>query len=340
MADEAAAKAARDALEVSRRAAMQLVQGTGAARTNALLGRSAKALEERIRQIAPNLGEDSFTIVQLRATLRQVQQVLREVTLPMLKEAVVDTAAQAAEKAAKGTVDYLVEADRAFRGVGDAPIALRKASMLEVGVHGAKASVLRRLATGVQAVKGKQAEPGILQRYGMETVKHFEQELQVGLVAKKSWNEMSRDITKHSPFLQGKPHWWAHRIVRTECMGAANKSNHEAINGSSQAIGGHAPDSLRHVRRPDRRRLLRGPRAGQARRRALRHLGGQMEHPPARPNDREIITPHRARWPLPDYLEQMSDDEVEERWRELGNKREVPERPLMSTVPGFGGYEG
>ena len=203
MADEAAAKAARDALEVSRRAAMQLVQGTGAARTNALLGRSAKALKERIRQIAPNLGEDSFTIVQLRATLRQVQQVLREVTLPMLKGAVVDTAAQAAEKAAKGTVDYLVEADRAFRGVGDAPIALRKASMLEVGVHGAKASVLRRLATGVQAVKGKQAGPGILQRYGMETVKHFEQELQVGLVAKKSWNEMSRDITKHSPFLRG-----------------------------------------------------------------------------------------------------------------------------------------
>ncbi len=339
MADEKAAEAARNALEASRRAAMALVQGTGAARTNAILGRSAKALEARIREIAPSLGEDSFTIVQLRATLRQVQQVLKEVTLPALKETVVDVGQQAAKKSAENTVDYLKKADKAFRGVGEAPIALREASMLDAGMQGAKASVLRRLATGVQAVRGKQAGPGILQRYGMETVKQFEQELQTGLIAKKSWNEMSRDITKHSPFLQSKPHWWAHRIVRTEVMGAYNKSNHEAIKESARQL----PDMLQILSATfdDRTGADSIATHGMVRRvsEPFDSWYGQFDHPPDRPNDRGVITPHRARWPLPEYLQPRSDDEIEDRWREQGNKAPVPERPLMSTVPGFGETE-
>ncbi len=338
--DEAAARAARQALEASRENAMRLIQGAGAARTNAMLGRSAEALEERLRRIAPSLGEETFTVVQLRAALAQVKQVLKEVSLPMLKDAVLDTATQAAEKSAKGTVQYLKDADKAFRGVGEQPIALREATMLDAGVQGAKASVLRRLATGVQAVKGKQAGPGILSRYGMQTVKQFEQELQSGLIAKKSWNEMAEDITTHSPFLQGKPKWWAHRIVRTEVMGAYNKSNHEAIKESAKQLGGML--QILSATFDDRTGADSYAVHGQVRRvdEPFDSWFGQYEHPPNRPNDREVVVPHRARWPLPDYLEQMSDDEVEERWRELGNKREVPERPLMSTVPGFGGYEG
>ncbi len=200
--------------------------------------------------------------------------------------------------------------------------------------------MLRRLATGVQAVKGKQAGPGILSRYGMQTVKQFEQELQSGLIAKKSWNEMAEDITTHSPFLQGKPKWWAHRIVRTEVMGAYNKSNHEAIKESAKQLGGML--QILSATFDDRTGADSYAVHGQVRRvdEPFDSWFGQYEHPPNRPNDREVVVPHRARWPLPDYLEQMSDDEGEERWRELGNKREVPERPLMSTVPGFGGYEG
>ena len=116
MANQPAAKAARDALESTRRAATDLVTHAGAPRTNEILTRSAKALEERIKTILPNLGEDSFTIVQLRATLAQVQQVLLETTLPGLSTTLATTTAQAAKAGAKGTVDYLVAADKAFRG--------------------------------------------------------------------------------------------------------------------------------------------------------------------------------------------------------------------------------
>jgi hypothetical protein len=119
-------------------------------------------------------------------------------------------------------------------------------------------------------------------------------------------------------------------------MGAYNKSNHEAIKESARQL----PDMLQILSATfdDRTGADSYAVHGQVRRvgEPFDSWYGQYEHPPNRPNDRDVITPHRARWPLPEYLRQKTDDEVEERWAELGNKREVPERPQMSTVPGFG----
>ena len=61
-----------------------------------------------------------------------------------------------------------------------------------------------------------------------------------------------------------------------------------------------------------------------------------FQHPPNRPNDRSTVLPHRTRWPLPDELRPRTQDEVEEAWVREGHKSEMPERPEMSTVPGFG----
>jgi len=38
-------------------------------------------------------------------------------------------------------------------------------------------------------------------------------------------------------------------------------------------------------------------------------------------------------WDIPEELKQKTDAEVEARWRELGNKKPVPSRPKMTTVP-------
>ena len=211
------AKGARVALALSRQAALDLVHGAGAARTTELLQQSAKELAARIARIAPGVGEESFTIVQLRAALAQVRAVLKTVALPALRDTVVEEGGRAAAESARHTVDYLTTADRAYRGVGEQPIALRTASMLEAAQHGARSSVLSRLAHGVErrGHKTKRVKMGILARYGTETIAEFEHTLQIGLITKKSWPDIRRDITKKSPFLQGKPAWWAHRIVRT-----------------------------------------------------------------------------------------------------------------------------
>ena len=336
------AKGARDALEASRRAAVEMVQGAGARRTNELLERSAALLRDKLASVAPSLGEDSFTVAQLRATLAQVQHVLVSVTIPALHGTVVDVSRDAAADSARMTATFMAAADKAYRGVGDQPIALKSAAMMEAGVQGAHASVLRRLASsGDPNVKGAsrrkhRAKPGILARYGIETVKDFEQTLQAGMIAKRSWVDMREDITRRSPFLQGKPSYWAHRIVRTEVMAAHNSSAHHSIVKAKEQL----PDMLKILSETFDDRTAADSYAdhGQVRRpeEEFENWYGTFPYPPGRPNDRAVVVPHRARWPLPDELQPMSDDEIDEAWAREKRKGDPPERPLMSTVPGFG----
>lgn len=342
MADPSRVKAAKDALEAGRAAAQRLVDGVGAQQADDLLRRSAAELKARLAKIAPSLGEDSFTVVQLRAALAQVQHVLTTVTLPALRDTVVDLGEHAARESTESSYRYLLKADRAFRGAGEQPISINTTSMMDAGMQGSRASVLRRLATGVEkrrhprTKRPTRARVGILSRYGIETIGHFERELQIGLLARKSWIDMRSDITRHSPFLQGSPKFWAHRIVRTEIMGAHNAAAHHSIVAAGQQLGGMlkilsavfddrtGADSYAdhgQVRRPDEE---------------FESWYGSFLHPPDRPNDRGTVVPHRQRWELPEYLEPRSDDEVAERWAFEKRKGEPPERPLMSTVEGFG----
>lgn len=60
---------------------------------------------------------------------------------------------------------------------------------------------------------------------------------------------------------------------------------------------------------------------------------GQMMHPPARPNDRAVVTPHRKSWPIPEYLKPRTDGDVLARWRLEGRKGAPPPRPRQTTVP-------
>lgn len=61
--------------------------------------------------------------------------------------------------------------------------------------------------------------------------------------------------------------------------------------------------------------------------------GGLYQHPPNRPNDREVVVPHRLSWPIPHELHPRSDAEVLAAWKRERRLGAPPKRPQMSTIP-------
>lgn len=330
---------AQATLAKNRRDAITTVQAKGVDATRDMLERSAIHLQKRLTH-AEGLkgpGKDSFTATQLRTTLRQVTHVLKTVT-GGLKATILDVGEDAAERSAGDTVDYLLAADKAFRGVGVQPLAIREALMMDRAMKGVNASILRRLASSGEPIEGADEIPhraklGILERYGVETIGVFEDTLQQGLLARKSWAEMRDDLIEQSPFLKGKPAHWAERIVRTEAMGAYNKAGWESVREADEQLGDMvkilsatfddrtAADSYAvhgQIRRPDE---------------PFESWFGLYMHPPNRPNDREIVVPHRIAWEIPTYLQWRTPAEIQKAWMREGRKGAPPERPTMTTVP-------
>jgi len=200
------------------------------------------------------------------------------------------------------------------------------------------ATVLRRLASSGTPAAGADAIPhparaGILERYGLRTVGHFEEILQRGLIARAPWQDVVDEIASASPFLRGAPAFWAERIVRTETAGIYNRAGWEAIRSANEESGDFlkilsatfddrtAADSYAvhgQIRRPDE---------------PFESWYGLYHHPPNRPNDREVVVPHRMAWPIPPYLAWRSDREIAARWALEGRKGRPPPRPKMTTVP-------
>lgn len=328
---------AHNALNKNRRDALDLVSGLGVVRTRKLLETAARDLQKRINaRVRAKTGE-TFTIAQLRTTLVQVRETIRELN-GGLQENILDAGHQAAENAVEHTVEYLRRADAAFRGVGEQPLALREAAMFEESIQGARSSILHRLASSGEPVENADEEPhpariGILQRYGEQTVHHFERTLQRGLIARKTWGQMAEDITEDSPFLKQAPAFWAARIVRTEVMGAYNRSSWESIREADQQL----EDMTKILSATFDERTAADSYAvhGQIRHpeEAFESWFGLYQHPPNRPNDREIVVPHRMSWPIPKYLAWRSGTDILKAWKRDGNKGTPPERPLMTTIP-------
>lgn len=330
-----------ESLVRDRREAARLVQQTGLKSTQALLQRAQKDLVQRLAR-AEGLGgpgTDSFTAAQLRATLDRVKLVTRNLAQAMEAETL-KGGAEAARQGASLAARELVDADRAFRGVGGAPLALDEARMLDVAAQGVRASQLRRIAlSGTRAARGTETErshmgkPGVLRRYGVETIAHFERILQTALVTKKSLRDVRNDLVAASPFLQGAPAHWAQRIARTEYMGALNRGAWEASREAHQQLGDvvkvlcatfddrTASDSYAvhgQIRRPEE---------------PFEWWDGAYQHPPNRPNDREVVLTYRVSWPIGDALKWMPDLAVKAAWTREKRRGAPPERPLMTTVP-------
>lgn len=332
---KARAEDAKDVLTQNRQAALSYADHAGPGRVRELMAFAEADLLERIAAVH---GAGTFTEVNLQSMLRQVRLVTSQLTT-QLTGTIVDESDQMSTMAAQGTIDYMTEADNQFRGTGVRPLALDEASMFDVAKTGARASVLRRLAmSGEVGGVDPNADPakmGIMQRYGLNTVGEFEKVLRVGLVTRKGIDEVKGSLTKASPFLQGKPGFWAERIARTEMMGAYNRAGWESQREVNEQIGGDEMVRILCATFDDRTAADSYAVHGQIRRteEAFETWYGMMQHPPARPNDREIVVPHRIQWDIPDYLKPMSPGSIAERWHYEGRKGHPPPRPLMTTVP-------
>lgn len=323
-------EAAREVLARNRGYALGYLQQAGERRTQDLLRASADDLKKRLKAAEgpKGPGKDSFTAQQLRATMAQVQAVTRDLQRGMQRQ-LVGQAPEAAERGAEGAARYMVAADKAFRGVGTQPLALRTARMLQTASEEAPGSILQRILTDTL----HPGRPGVLQRYGAATILHFEGELQKGVVTRKSRAEVVQDLTDKSPFLQGAPRFWAERIARTELHGAMNKGQLDGMRQAHKQLG----DMVKILSAvfDDRTGSDSFAVHGQIRRleEPFEWWEGAYMHPPNRPNDREVVVPHRQAWPIPPYLAWRDEEQVATRWRAEGRKGPVPDRPVMTTVP-------
>ncbi len=336
MASKKLVKKAGDVLARNREAALKLAGDAGVRKTRALLQEAQRDLNKRSAAKVRGLDEDTFTVTQMRATMAQLQRVVFELT-GELRDVVLDTSFQAAEAAGGDVVGYLLVADKAFRGVGTTPLALREASMMESATQGARSSVLRRLASSGEPVRNADDEPhkakaGILQRYGVETVKHFEREMQKGLVTGKSWAEMEDDLTAKSPFLQQAPAFWAARIVRTEAMSAYGASSWESIREADEQLGDMT--KILSAVFDERTGADSFATHGQIRRpeEPFETWYGALMYPPDRSNDRGCVVPHRISWPIPKYLQWKDPGQTAARWALEGHKEKMPPIPEMTTI--------
>ncbi len=326
----------KEILTANRQSALHYADQVGVGRVQELLRFAESDLTDRIASMKAGAG--TFTDVHLRATLAQVRAVTQGL-VEQMTSTLADEADSMAGMAAGGTVDYMVAADNAFRGVGTTPLAFREAGVLDSAKMGARSSLLRRI--GWSGEDEDQADPdahrgkqGVLHRYGMNTIGEFEKILRVGVVTRKSIDQVRDDLTDASTFLQGKPRFWAERVARTEMMGAYNRASWE----SQREINAQLDDEMVKILCAtfDNRTAADSYAVhGQIRRpeEAFQTWYGFMQHPPARPNDREIVVPHHVSWVIPDYLKAKSDGEVLARWMFEGRKTEMPARPLMTTVP-------
>lgn len=65
---------------------------------------------------------------------------------------------------------------------------------------------------------------------------------------------------------------------------------------------------------------------------AFEWADGAYQHPPNRPNDREVVVPHRIAWPIPANLVPVGDDLVAAVYARQRKTGGPGPRPLMTTV--------
>ncbi len=328
MAPQARPTDLRAVLDRDRERAASLAQRAGKDRTRRMLERAQRDLEQRLNQAQGlgGAGKDSFTASQLQQTLEQVRHVLRPLQ-GSLHGLIVDTGKEAAEASAQRTLQYLRDGEMRFRGSAQ-PLQLNEAAIVDTAVQGTESSVLRRLGSDAADPRS----PGILGRYGLGVVQSFEEALQMRFLARQPWEQVKQAITDESPFLQAKPAFWAERIVRTEVMAANNKAGLLSVQAANDTLGDMVKilcatfddrtgsDSIAvhgQIRRPDE---------------AFDTWYGQVQHPPDRPNDREIVVAHRVSWPIPPELHPRGMGEVIARWHKEGRKGSPPPQPRISTV--------
>lgn len=325
------------AVLLNRTQAYDFAGRVGTDRVIALMKASQRDLEQRLRRVNPALvAEGAFTPTAMRATLKQIQDVVKQLTLPGMRSSVVDAKRIGQALGMDDGLKNLVAMDRRFAGIVST-VRANLAMQLDTKAKGVDSSVLRRLADRYPDTKpGK----GILERYGTNVIGKFEERLQVAMVTGKPWTEVREDLIDESTWLQDSPMFWAQRIVRSESMGAYNASVLDSGREIQKALETEDMVKILVAGFDDRTGWDSYQVHGQ-----IRRLEEPFEwvtkdgqtiaymHPPNRPNDREAVVFHRIEWPIPPELEPVSDAEYEARFDQQNKTGGAPKRPEMSTVP-------
>jgi len=328
---------------INRTQAFALADRVGKREVQRMMKAAADELRERIATSVRTSSTTPTSIAEMRRTLDQLDDVMKALARNIGKTTV-GMANEAAEVAASNVYDVMETANRFYMG---RPLGLREASVLSRAVSGTNASVLRRLAaTEAQTPEVMESpdvameevaprmmqEGGVLSRYSIETIGVFEDTLRNGMITGKPWGDVRQELIDNSPFLKGAPKSWAERIVRTETMTAYNRAGWETIREADDELGDMVKilsatfdnrtgwDSYQvhgQIRRPDE---------------AFQWAGGFYQHPANRPNDREVVLPHRIAWPISEELTWRSDAEVVAAWQRDRRKGAPPPRPKMTTV--------
>lgn len=317
----------KEIIERDKRVAIRQSTIVGRARLGVLLRKADDLLTKRFYDAGGlKAGTATFTAAQAGVAMTQVREVIKELHAGM-KGDIVKTGKTTATKATADTIKYLDAAEKKFRGV-TAELPLKTAMIADRVNANTESSILHRIETDPK----HPGRPGVLERYDKNVVRQFEEELQLRMVARQPWSEVRTAITEASPFLKGQPAFWAERIVRTETMHAHNRASWETMREVDEQMG----DMLKILSATfdDRTGADSYAVHGQIRRvnESFESWFGEYMHPPNRPNDREVVVPHRMSWPLPGDLEPMTDSDVDMRWEMEGRKGSPPMRPVMSTV--------
>lgn len=217
-------KTPQQVLAESSRRARQLAERTSVERTQKILKRAQKDLNERLAlALSRGAGEDQFTIVRMRATLAQLRHATA-IVQHGLKTTILDAVEPAAIQASKATLKYLSVAQEAYEHAV-VPLRLDEAAMTDAVYAGTRASALRRIMTDPT----HPGAPGVLDRYGAHVVKGFEEELSVAVASGASYNQVRDKLIERSPFLKEAPAHWAERVARTESMSLNNAAGLKSI---------------------------------------------------------------------------------------------------------------
>lgn len=301
MVDKLLAEANQIIKDVSRQADRAIVSAGEARRLLALLRRSDKELGMRLgRAMRATGGPDvTFSQARLMATRAQVQAMVTVVQGRLLGETT-RSARQAVQGGLKNAVRVVSAMERAKRGSA-VTIRLEHAQVLDS---------LSRRRTG-SLISQHEAS---VDRYGRSMVRKVERELMQGLVQGQTQGEMVDRLMNLKgdglgPF-EGEA-WRARRIVRTETAYAYNVVQLDAI----VEMRAEFPDAAKKIVATFDDRTAADSVYVHGQVRSIGEFftdgaGRQYEHPPGRPNDREVLIPWRKSWPETEYTQARPPAEV------------------------------
>lgn len=234
--------------------------------------------------------QQAATQVQLRAMIAQIEGVLTVLGRNLGKH-LEDVGALASELGARHGVDEYKRLSKHFTGTTPV-LQLDNAAVFKGMVADVDQSLLRRYRRQTQT-------------WALGAIGEMERKLAVGALAGKPLHDMITDVTKAGGMLDGE-RWKAERIVRTEMAYAHGASKFSAMKRTAADLGERKMMKKLIATFDDRTGddsfLVHGQAVPLDQPFAWKHkrqgqwVVDEYQHPPNRPNDREVVIPWDAEW--------------------------------------------